>query len=283
MSEEPNRRKVGKKNLITWFKSNKANNFTKILMAILPAIIALLGSIYTSSTIANNITQNNKQICSLESRLPVGLDGITPVSSNTAEYDKVSFSNKSSDGEKWNFYKKDLLTDENGFYCPGTPGFPSWAMWSKDKLKANQEVSIVFSLEDKTDNNKNPTLFFSYGDKTNKKPEVYYTVNILDGDLNTIRLYPRRGQEIFARSPDDIKIDSYVTFNIAPVFSSKNTSKLIINPSLIYLVDGAKESYIPKNELVVELPFTEDNQGDGYSVGLGVSKGDCFKVISTSF
>ncbi len=264
-----------------WLFSKESNNFTKLLIAIIPAVIAYFSSVQTSTKIINNQSQSNNQICAVDNKM-VNQDNAVPLNTATTEVNKINQIETNFDKEKWNFYKKDFIADENGFYCPGFPGFPNWAVWSKTKLKANQEITIVFSLLDKTNNSKNPTLFFSYGDKTNKKPEEYYTINILDGDLNTIRLYPRKGSEIFARSSGEIQTDNYITFNISPVFTGKNSSKLIINPSVTYLFDGIKETFVPKHDFSVELPFMEESQGSGFNIGLGVSKGDCFKIISTN-
>lgn len=63
--------------------------------------------------------------------------------------------------------------------------------------------------------------------------------------------------------------------------------KIILNPELSFNLEGGK-SYTfepdPQKEFsVTEIPLAGiDQQGEGKSYGLGVSKGDCFKIISSN-
>jgi len=261
-----------------WLFSNQTNNLTKILIALIPAVLAYIGSVTTSAKMINNqqiVKVDNKQ--TLINSPENGKIEISEPSISVKEEKKSSFIK-----ENWIFYKE-INPNEDGYYCPGQPGFPNWVIWTKNKYKADKEISLSFYLLDKTNNNKNPTLVLSYGDKTNKKPIVYYSLNILDGDLNTIRLYNQKGNDvIFERSREDILLDSYITVNISPVFMGKDSSKLIINPKISYLVESKEESFTPKKEFKIELPFTSENQGDGFQFAIGVSKGDCFKIISSN-
>lgn len=269
------------KRVLNWFLSNKSSNLVAIIIAITPAFISYFLSTSNSNNainiakqdinqkINNNIVQ--KQECNLD----------TDSNNKVLGEKNINDEEKGFIKENWKFYK-DMIPNEEGYYCPGSPGFPSWAIWTIKKYKADTEASITFSLLDKTNDNKNPTLNFSYGDKTNKTPDIFYKINILDGDLNTIRLYSSKDDGIFDRSSNDIPLDRYITFTVSPVFSGKSSSKLILNPSITYLVDGKDESYIPKKEFKIELPFTNERQGDGFQFAIGVSKGDCFKIISTN-
>jgi hypothetical protein len=271
-----------------WLFSNHDSNLLKISIAVIPSCIAFIGSIFvtnkTLSSFKQEITQKieNNNIQEQNCNLNTTAQTNTPISKNVSVGDS-----KSPNGfikDNWIFYKE-ISLNEDGYFCPGAPGFPNWEMWTKNKYNAERETNIVFSMLDKTNNNKKPTLMFSLGDKTNKKPDTYYTINIFDGDSNTLRLYNRKGIEImFDRSKDDIPLNNndYITFTVAPVFSSNKSASLLINPTVSYLIDGQTNTYTPKKEFRIELPLSKENQGDGFQIGLGVSKGDCFKVISSN-
>ncbi len=259
----------------------KPNNLIVILIAVITAI----GSIFGATVVSN------KNIATLKTEISqqIKISNTQNITTNVGEPSKGILStdtqnNNAFDPEEWNFVRK-ISLDKEGYYCPDYTIFPSWFMWTKNRYKANSVFSISFALLDKTVyNDKNPTLYISYGDKTSDAPDAFYRLNLLDGDLNTIRLYDRSDQEVkFERSKTIIPIDKYLTFEISPIFPNKNSSALILNPLLYYQIDGEKNDFDPKKEFKVTLPILSgDDQGDGFQYGIGVSKGDCFKINSVN-
>lgn len=258
-----------------WLFSRETNNLTKIIIAFLPAFLAYLGSSFKTDQSIKKVEQKIVQVVNIGS---TKVDDILGVGTSIVTDDKKEDFIK----DNWNSYVENLPVDDSGYICPGNPGSYNWVLWTKNKYNANQEVNIVFSLLDKTNNNKKPTLTLSYGDKTNKKLITLYTINFLDGDQRTIRLYANDKNDIYERSEEDVPTDKYLTLNISPGFKGKNSSKLILNPSLSYLIESNRRSFQPDNEFKVDLPFTEQEQGAGYQYALGISKGDCFKIISSN-
>lgn len=189
----------------------------------------------------------------------------------------------SFDPESW-IFTKGMVPDREGYYCPTAPAFPSWSMWTKNKHRADAEISITFSLLDRTDNEKDPTFYLSYGDKTSDAPDAFYRLNIFDGDLNTLRLYDRDENEVLnERTVNSAPLDRFITFTLSPVFPKKTSSTLILNPLISYQTDGNPDGLNPKKEFKIDLPLPSgEDQGNGFQYGIGVSRGDCFKIISTN-
>lgn len=280
--------------LCSWLLSNKPNNLLTIILVLIPAIASYWVSNdkidKLSTSINTQISNINQQIqaqsqTQTQSQSPT-FNNTQNVESAKDEKGKVEGSgvNKSFSLEDWNLVA-DVSVDSEGYFCPNIVPFPSWFMWTKNKYKADRPISITFHLMDKTSaNGKNPTLFFSYGDKSNNAPDTYYRINILDGDLNTLRLLGKKEVILKSdRSLNEISITDFLTFKIAPVFPRSSSSRLNINPSISYPINGTTITYAPPSDkdFMVNLPFpSKDDQGDGAQYGIGVSKGDCFRVIS---
>lgn len=275
-------------------KSRIINFFTSqpnTLITIILALFAAVVSIWISARNIDNLrVEVNQKILNISNQSQIQ-------NLNLNQSSKDILAAKSEDSQKsnedgfhigsWIFYKETLRDEElnkEGYFCPQNNAFPSWFMWSKNKSKADSEVSISFSLLDKTNDDKNPTLYFSYGDKSADAPDSFYRLNILDGDLNTLRLYDRNGREKIAeRSINRAPMDKFITLKIFPVFPNKRSSTLLLNPTISYQLDGKQYDFDPKKEFNIDLPFTSsENQGDGFQYGLGISKGDCFKIISSN-
>ncbi|MBU0572488.1 hypothetical protein KKH23_03635 [Patescibacteria group bacterium] len=255
-------------------------------IAIIPALITGLFSYFAAINTANT------HIASLRSDFQVQNSNVqkqsqTVITSETGSTLSVSdegeFGNelgKSFDIVNW-LFASGMTPDKEGFYCPPkNPAFPSWVMWTANKYLVDREVSITFSLKDKTDNNKNPTFFISYGDKSNDVPDSFYRINVFDGDLNTIRLRDRNDDEVtFERSVSDAPLDKYITLSLSPVFPNKKLPLLTINPAVL----GPEYEFEPGSAFEINLPISSsESQGDGFQYGLGVSTGDCFKIISSN-
>lgn len=251
------------------------------MLAILLALIAGLGSYFASSKNINilktEIANNQKQVTTIINDSPQAVLSIT-------DENNLDKENSSFNSDNWVFTKP-MPSNNEGYYCPTNNGFPSWSMWTINKYKADKEISITFSLQDKTKDEKNPTLYLSYGDKTSDAPDTFYKFNIFDGDLNTIRLYDRSGNKIIAEehAANVASIDNYITFTISPVFPNRKSPKLILNPTISYQFEGEGYLFETKKEFSIKLPLPSgDQQGTGFQFGIGVSKGDCFKIISTN-
>lgn len=274
------------RNIWEWLTTSKPSNLLVIILAIIAAVGSYLSS---NKNINDNITdlrrETNQKIQAISSQSQTqNLNIPKEVLSGTTK----EGSTKEKDGNGFNpdnwLFTKEISPNREGYYCPTNIGFPSWFMWSKNKYKADSDVSISFSLLDKTSDDKNPTLYFSYGDKTSDAPDTFYRVNIFDGDLNTIRTYDRNGKEVqFERSVNRTPLDRFITFKITPVFPNKKSSILVLNPTISYQLEGKKYDFDPKKEFKINLPLSSgDEQGDGFQYGIGVSEGDCFKIISSN-
>lgn len=185
----------------------------------------------------------------------------------------------------WIFSESKFELTDDGFYCPGRVGFPSWFIWTKNKFLIESEVQIIFKLKDRTNNNKPPTLLLSYGDKTSDVPETFYRVNILDGDLKTIRVYAEDDKyENYDRAKHEPNLDNDLLISLRPSAPSRNLSKISLNPELSFkLENDEKYSFIPEKDFTFGVPLVSiSQQGDGKQLGIGVSKGDCFKIISSN-
>ena len=273
-------------NIWKWLTTSKPNNLLAIIIAIITAAGSYFGSTLSSNKNIDSLRiETNQKIQTISSQSQTqSLNIPKEVLSGTTE--EKSTKEKNGNGfnpDGWVF-TNETSPNKEGYYCPANIGFPSWFMWSKNKYKADSQVSISFSLLDKTSDDKNPTLYFSYGDKTSDAPDTFYRINIFDGDLNTIRTYDRDSKEVqFERSINKAPLDRFITFKIAPVFPNKKSSILILNPTISYQLDGKKYDFDPKKEFKINLPLSSgDEQGDGFQYGIGISEEDCFKIISSS-
>lgn len=266
------------------FQDSKIKKIWKFFNSPFPAaVLASLISFMFSSLYTYRVKNNFQQQISLKQEqvqsvnLPLSIDNNSTL--GLSDEHKGNDATNSFNPEDWIFVSG-MISNKEGYYCPARPPFPSWAMWTKKKYRAEREISITFSLKDNTDNDKNPTLFISYGDKTNEAPDAFYRFNIFDGDLNTLRLLGRDEERLqTATKIDKAHSESFIVFTISPVFINKKSSTLMLNPTI-----SAKDyEFNPKEEFKIELPFPSiENQGDGFQYGLGVSKGDCFKILSSS-
>ncbi|MCL5113685.1 MAG: hypothetical protein M1372_00745 [Patescibacteria group bacterium] len=267
------------KRLIT----GKPNNLSMVIIAIIAAIGSYLGSTTISNRNINSLqVQTNQKLQAIQSQSLQVFN--QPKIDVLGDANKKEENNNGFNTDNW-IFAYETSPNKEGYYCPDNPAFPSWFMWSKNKHNADFETQIYFSLLDRTDNGKNPTLYLSYGDKTGAAPDTFYRINILDGDLSTVRLYGRGGNNSlqFDRSIHRASLDKFITFTISPVFPNKKSSTLILNPVLSFQLDGKQYDFDSKKEFKVDLPLTSANeQGDGFQYGIGISQGDCFKIISSN-
>lgn len=187
----------------------------------------------------------------------------------------------------WIFSKANPETTNDGFYCPKNVAFPSWFIWTQRKFLIENELKLRFKLKDNTPKNgRPPTLLLSYGDKTSESPEIFYTVNILDGDLRTIRVYAEKGkyEEFDRKSEYEPNLDNDLLITLKPSAPSSNLAKITLNPELSFKIAGDQVyPYIPEKEFTFGVPLVSiSQQGEGKQLGVGVSKGDCFKILSSN-
>lgn len=193
---------------------------------------------------------------------------------------------KNFDQNFWIFSQAKPEITDDGFYCPKNVAFPSWFIWTERKFIVGDEIKIVFRLKDKTKNDKPPTLLLSYGDKVGNKPDIFYQMNILDGDPKTIRLYDKNQYDVgFDRSENEPNLENDLVLTVGSFFPKSNLIKLILYPELSFKLENDKPyTFVPNKEFSIsEIPLAGiDQQGEGKSFGIGVSIGDCFKIISSN-
>lgn len=262
----------------------KPRLFEAIVPALITGIFTYIAAVNTSNkAIINLRAELQQQIINslIQEQTQTNINNPNSILGDSGENNKSVSQISSFNSEDWIFsISKGMTPNKEGYFCSPDPAFPSWAMWTKKKYKAEEEISITISLLDGDDKDKqNPTFYLSYGDKTNDVPDSFYRFNLFDGDLNTLRLYGRDNKEIlFERSKSEAPLDKFITFTLSPVFPNKKSSTLILNPSVI----GQEYDFQPDNKFEIELPLSSsENQGDGFQYGLGVSRGDCFKIISS--
>ncbi len=266
----------------SWLFSKEPNNLTRILIAVVPATIAGACSFIAATHSVNNSNYNSQKVAQ-NTENNQSIDVYAQKSEVLGNSDEENDGLSSFENSNW-IFSYNSYPDKEGYYCPNNNAFPSWFMWSKNKYSAEYSAQFSFSLKDRTENEKNPTLYFSYGDKSNNAPDTFYRINVFDGDLNTLRLYDREGNErLFDRSTNIAPLDKFISFSILPRFPNPNSSMLIINPEISYQKKGKPYEFQPNKEFKVELPISSaEQQGDGFHFGIGVSAGDCFKIISTN-
>lgn len=257
-----------------------------LIVALLPAALAYFGAVTNSNKHISYLKQElQQQITNLQTQKQTLINYESGKTLSASDEERLNDTpSRSFNSMDWTFIRG-MAPNKEGYYCPQSPSFPSWAMWTKNKHKANNEISITFSLLDKTKNDKGPTLFISYGDKTSDAPDTFYRFNIFDGDLETLRLYNREGDPVLSeRSVNSANLDKYITFTISPVFLNKKSPRLTLNPVISYPLDeGPTYNFEPEGTFELNLPWSSSaDQGDGFHYGIGVSGGDCFKVISSS-
>lgn len=285
---EINPEKMTASNIVKSKKNPFKNSILfKIIIAVLPAVVTGWFSVYVSEKkiddkfqiLSNQISSSQHTEQKSESVLVAENNGTVYASQDDTTSEKpITF-----DDSLW-IIAGDTKPDKNGFYCPKQVSFPSWFMWSKQKYKPDHPLIFTFSLKDETPkNDKNPSLFISYGDKTTNGVDAFYRINVFDGDLSTVRLYDRDENEIkIERSINNINFDTFLTLSLEPVFLKKDSTTVYLNMTLDYLFDNESKS-LKSDEFVVKLPFpTQESLGSGFNFGIGVSGGDCFKVISTN-
>jgi len=274
-------------------------NWPKFLLAIISIVVTTSGAIsYFVST-----TTISKNVNSIKSELK------TDVKNEISQYIILSdqegktipiFTSKSTElkqsnttdgltdfnSEKWHFTGYDYELTKEGFYCPNKVDFLSWFMWTSKKLLIEEEVQIRFKLKDDTKNDKFPTLFISYGDKSNKAPEIYYTINIFDGDLKTIRVNANKDnyKETDRSSKHEPSLENEILFTLRPSAPSRNLSKITLHPELSFKIENDEQyNFVPEKEFTFGIPLVSiANQGNGKQIGIGISKGDCLKIISSN-
>lgn len=244
----------------------------------LDSVVTQISEIEVDNTATANITTGEN-----ESTLVLGRE--------SSEVEQRSENSKSFNEENWNWSKTSLGKTKDGYYCPNKPGYRPWTAWTKDKRLLESPTKIKFKLRDKTTkNNKPPTLYLTYGDKTNDIPEQFYRFNIFDGDLRTIGQYDsnddKNSQDWLTEEPT-IELSEEFIFELNPSIPNPDHNRVSLNPSLSFRrPDDSTYEYKPKpdkNLFSTGVPYAKiSEEVEGQHMGLGVSKGDCFKIISSN-
>lgn len=261
-----------------WLFSNRPNNLLTIILALLGVIGSYFGARSgVSSTI--KVDQNQNQNLTQNQTNNITTDVLSASDTKIDTSSGVNF-----DPDKW-IFSVSTSSDKEGFYCPNGNSFPSWFIWTKNRYLPNKPNTVTFILLDKTKNDKNPSFYLTYGDKSNSAPEQFYRLNIFDGDASTIRLYDNNDEEVlYDRSSDPAPTDKYITLKLDPVFPNIKSVSLLLNPTVSYQIDGKIKDLNLQKEFKTNLPIPSiESMGEGFQFGIGVSKGDCFKIISSTF
>lgn len=284
-------KKVG--GLRKYLKLQLLKNWPNFLKVLITALLIPAGVSYfvSSTTVKNEISSKIENTIKNEVAQHFYLGGntqnktLTPKESDNQTVPPASgVSLQDFKENEWIFCSQRYDLTKDSFYCPGKVNFPSWFMWTKKKFLIEREVQIRFKLRDNTKNNKPPTLLVSYGDKTGDAPEGFYRINVLDGDFKTIRVYAEnRNYEDFDRAEQAPNLDNDLLIILRPNAPSQNP-KISLNPELSFKLENDEVySFIPDKDFNFGVPLVSiSQQGDGKQFGLGVSKGDCFKIISSN-
>lgn len=261
---------------IAWLFESKPSNLLTVILALISVVGSYFGARSGASSIIK-IDQNQKLTQNQTNNFTPDVLSITDTKAENSN--GVNF-----DPSNWVF-SVNVLADKEGFYCPSGNSFPSWFMWTKKRHLPDKANTITFIMLDKTKDDKNPSFYITYGDKSNSAPEQFYRLNIFDGDASTLRLYNNNDEEIvFDRSSDPAPTDKYITLKIDPIFPNTKSVSLLINPTVSYQIDGKIKDLNLQKEFKANLPIpSTDSMGEGFQYGIGVSRGDCFKIISSTF
>lgn len=287
-------RKLGLKK---YLKLQFLHNWPGFLVSLIGIIVVSVGTSYfTSTQVINNVKNEIKNEIISEVKNEINQRfylGVSTPENSDFSVETINDKEKTTDinslvdfnENNWVFSDSKYELTDDGFYCVSKVSFPSWFIWTKNKFLIEYEVQIRFKLKDRTNNNKPPTLLLSYGDKTSDVPEIFYTVNVLDGDLKTIRVYAEDDKyKEDDRAKYEPNLDNDLLISLKPSAPSRNLSKISLNPELSFkLENNEKYSFIPEKDFTFGVPLVSiSQQGDGKQFGIGISKGDCFKIISSN-
>lgn len=159
-----------------------------------------------------------------------------------------------------------------------------WSIWSKNKYQlSDNELSAKIIL--KANPNKHQTFVVSMGEyKPKYNPKTIFQLNIFEGDYKTIRIYGSdtrnpKGQDWMDSEPD---LSKDIKLLITTKSPNSRSSILLVSVSIEYYSkdDNKPKTYILSKAFEIDTEFSSVEDGVRAQLGLGISKGGCFKVSS---
>ncbi|MBI2325893.1 hypothetical protein HYU91_00735 [Candidatus Collierbacteria bacterium] len=175
-------------------------------------------------------------------------------------------------------------TSRDDFLCSLDNKNNYWSIWSIKKYQlSDNELSAKIIL--KANPNKHQTFVVSMGEyKPKYNPKTIFQLNIFEGDYKTIRIYGSdtrnpKGQDWMDSEPD---LSKDVKLLITTKSPNARSSILLVSVSIEYYSkdDNKPKTYILSKAFEIDTEFTSVEDGVKAQLGLGISKGGCFKVSS---
>jgi len=191
-------------------------------------------------------------------------------------------------GHNTDFNLKDWISDSfvirDDFLCSLDNKNNYWSIWSIKKFQlSDNELSAKIIL--KANPNKHQTFVVSMGESKPKyNPKTIFQLNIFEGDYKTIRIYGSdtrnpKGQDWMDSEPD---LSKDIKLFITTKSPNSRSSILLVSVSIEYYSkdDNKPKTYILGKAFEIDTDFTSVEDGVKAQLGLGISKGGCFKVSS---
>lgn len=193
-----------------------------------------------------------------------------------------------------NDWTSDFVTiDPNGYLCPYRRGFPYWSLWMKEKINLDfKSLSMKFKFKIEGQGDYPRALIISLGEYVEKEqpekasPEVFYRVNLFDGETRAVRIYDDKGVEqgeVWLEEEPDFS--SVMSFTLHQKIPDPGDNKISLSFKLSYNPVGSEEEserktihFAPEKEIVVRAPSVDLKEGERKQIGVGVYKGDCIKL-----
>ena len=178
--------------------------------------------------------------------------------------------------------------DPENYYCLKVQKFTYWSMWSKQKYPPNFNVKIRLKVKTKNEVTFVPTIHLSYGEYVEQySPITFYSINIFDSDLKSIRLYDGDNlskKQSYLPSTPNLKDEMQIILN--PRIPDPNKRTIILNPTLTYNPINSETSFLfePKETFSILAPTVNIDDGTVQKqIGIGTRNGICIKILAVEF
>lgn len=212
-------------------------------------------NISVGNTVDNSTLRDNGKV--------IGASADNPIDSN---WYKVGFDNK------------------DGYYCSRVTNNKYWSLWSKVNYSlSNNNITTRIEIKPQKDLS---TFVMSMGEYDGiNAPKPIFQLNFFEGGANEVRIYGRdtskpKGQTFLPKDPDFSKgIVTTTTMRSLDNLSGKLSVSFKID---YYSSDGSLVPYQLPEPFNIDTEYIKVEDGIKAQVGVGISKGGCFKVSSVS-
>ncbi len=237
----------------------------------------------TVNSISSSITNSNNLIVQTDQKNP---NNSEPKINVTADKNILGLSGVFNPAD-W-IIDNNFELDPEKYYCLKIQKFTYWSMWSKQKYPPNFNVKIRLKVKTKNETTFVPTIHLSYGEYVDQySPITFYSINIFDNDLKSIRLYDgdniSKKQSYLPSSPN-LKDEMQIILN--PRIPDPNKRTIILNPTLTYNPINSEASFLfePKETFSILAPTVNIDDGTiQKQIGIGTRNGICIKLLSVEF